>query len=216
MLSRPIIKNHTTFLPYTHITKPDEFYQQLLLANVGEDFKPNSTEDCLVVRTDISEEGALSDDAASKIAALAKKHEANSRSAQWLLVFTHHPANATDLATVVCLPRFRESKAVGHNTRGMRFPDAIIQFIERELSSSVVGVVNVNTIAAKPAVRTFFEGGLSGFGGAASSCMTKNLGEAVPLMASAWGKHLQSLQQTQVPSLGAGSTSQDAHQDSQD
>lgn len=212
MLNRPIIKNYTTLLPYIHITKPEEFYQQLLLANVGEDFKPNSMEDCVIVRTDVSEKGTLSEDAISKIAALAKKHEADSRSAQWLLVFSHHPANADDLATVVCLPRFRESRAVGHNTRGMRFPDAIIQFLEKELSSSVAGVVNVNTIAAKPAVRTFFEGGLSGFGGAASSCMTKNLGEAVPLMASAWGKHLQSLQQTQAPALGGTQ----ANQDSQD
>lgn len=204
-------------LPYTDITKSEDFYNQLLLVNVGEDFKPNSKEDCLIVHTDVSEDGIISNEAASKITALAKKHEADSGSAQWLLVFTRHPANARDLVTVVCLPRFRESRAVGHNTRGMRFPDAIIQFIEKELSSRVVSVVNVNTIAAKPAVRTFFEGGLTGFGGAASSCMTKNLGEAVPLMASAWGKHLQSLQQTAVPSLGASSgESGHANQDSQD
>lgn len=218
MLNKSIIKNHITLLPYTSITESEDFYQQLLLANVGEDFRPNSSNDCLIIYTDISEKGELSDEAVSKISALAKKHEADSSSAQWLLVFTHHPTNTMDLATVVCLPRFRESRAIGHNARGMRFPDAIIQFIEKELSSSIVEVVNVNTIAIKPAVRTFFEGGLSGFGGAASSCMTKNLGEAVPLMASAWGKHLQSLQQTQSSALGLGGASEakDTNQDSQD
>ena len=199
-------------LNYADITSSEDFYRQLMSVEVRDDFKPHSKEDCVIVRTGVSEEGYLSHGAVEKISEITKRHEKDSSVALWLLVFTHHPSSITDLATVICLPGFRESRAVGHNTRGMRFPDAVISFIEKECSG-IKGVVNVNTIAARPTVRTLFEGGLSGFSGAASSCMTKNLGEALPLMSSAWGKHLQSLQLEHSAGLGLGAGSSGQHED---
>lgn len=202
--------SHNQLLDYIDITSPKILYDQLMLTDVREEFQPKSPDYCFIVESNISEEGHLSDQAIQKINAIAEENAKNCEEARWLLVFTKHPSSEK-LATLVCLPDYHEAQAVAHNTRGMRYPDAVIQFIENQVDS-ISHTLNANNMMSRPRVTTFFEAGIGGFSGAASSCLTHNLSNALPIMSAAWDKQL-SLQNTNAaapsagPGLGTGGSS---------
>lgn len=190
-------------LDYVDISSPKVLFDQLMLSNVRQEFKPRSEEYCAIINSDLSEDGHLSEEAVQLITDIAKKNAENSQEAHWLLVFTKHPTSQK-LATLVCLPDYHEAQAVAHNTRGMRYPDAVIQFIESQVDS-IKQTINVNNLMGRPRVTTFFEGGIGGFSGEASSCLTHNLSDALPIMSAAWDKQL-GLQNANAaaPSAGPG------------
>ena len=194
-------QTQTQLLDYADITSSKILYDQLMLTNVRQEFKPRSAAYCSIIDSSLTEDGHLSHDAITSIVRIADKNAKNSKEARWLLVFTKHPSSQK-LATLVCLPDFHEAQAVAHNTRGMRYPDAVIQFIESQVDS-IKQTVNANTMVGRPRVTTFFEGGIGGFSGEASSCLTHNLSAALPIMSAAWDKQL-SLQNASVPNAGLG------------